>query len=616
MVGKKITTTSNHKRSPHPFEVKFIQQMARLLSDESGFKKEWIEEVLIKTLPDRPIANEQIRPHVTALYLFKPCLLEAMRVLSEDEVRDYFNGDLQELGTLEDTYGKMIEEIPLQKFEDFTDVLPKFEEYMKAQAPSIIDTGRPSEPFIDSLWLQETFTESAIPVSELRVQRRVQLNHNLSATWKVLPGSSHDDENSDAVLSAESLINLMGNDAIKRIWDIREWFQETKGLVDIGVLRKRLTKMREGKNSTPAVTNYLQCPSAGLTVQLPPDFKQKEAAYRTALHQFASSSLRAMIQAIDNESPEELMKECWEILMEELNSDQIRLLLNHSFKALGLPGKIPEGVTYHYGPQLVHRILSAAGLFIEISKDDFLYDIQSALEPLIEIYQDPETKYLRPIDASLYEAIYHCGDSDVRNACAEYNRVINRIRKIEKSVQKTMETVLDLTIERVRETRRRLTELEHYRLTTGFDAGIIVTEPKFSRPQPKQLTAGAFSKDFSEYNSKDPALGKFRFSKGQRKAVQLLFRAWDEGDSAVPVPFLVQTLFSESKIASLPRTKDGRYKWRLTHDLFTSSHKAIKSGFIRPGPLKGDERTYMLDFSFEDSSEGLTEKKGRSTEEK
>jgi len=142
--------------------------------------------------------------------------------------------------------------------------------------------------------------------------------------------------------------------------------------------------------------------------------------------------------------------------------------------------------------------LSAAGLIIELGKDDFLFDIQAAQEPLIEKYQDHNTKYLRPIDASLYEAIYHCGDSDVRKACAEYNQVIHRIRKIEKSVQKTMETVLDLTIDRVRETRRRLTELEHYRLTTGFDAGIIVTEPKFSVAQPKQLTAGAFSKDFSE----------------------------------------------------------------------------------------------------------------------
>ena len=74
MAGKKITTTSNNKRPPHPLEVNFIRQMANLVSKESGFKKEWIEEVLLKTLPDRQIANDKVQPHITALYLFKPCL--------------------------------------------------------------------------------------------------------------------------------------------------------------------------------------------------------------------------------------------------------------------------------------------------------------------------------------------------------------------------------------------------------------------------------------------------------------------------------------------------------------------------------------------------------------
>jgi hypothetical protein len=65
MAGKKITANSNNKRTPHPLEVNFIRQMANLVSKESGFKKEWIEEVLIKTLPDRQIANDKVQPHIT-----------------------------------------------------------------------------------------------------------------------------------------------------------------------------------------------------------------------------------------------------------------------------------------------------------------------------------------------------------------------------------------------------------------------------------------------------------------------------------------------------------------------------------------------------------------------
>ena len=602
---KKTLAERSLPRQPVKGELSFINRMSSELASLSGLSKEWIQKVLLQTLPDQPIAgSDGAEPHPTALYLFKPCLFEAMRALSKDEVVEYFSSDLRELKKLEIAFDNMLDEIPFQKFEDFTHVMPAFEKYLKDEAASIIDFGQPSQPFKQSYWLQEIFTESRLPRIESRVLQASELRKLIGANW------AHDrlesgNENSDQLLNQDALQSLLGNDWVKRQWHIREWFQETRGMMSIDDLRDRLSNR---KNKVAVETrNFLSLPTKGITFPVPSDFLQRERAYRAALHQFSQKSLKTLIYAVDTDRPTNLMQECWGHLMSDLKSDHLELLLNRNFKALGIEEKIPEGVTYNYGSGLVTNILSAAGLVEELGKDDFLYSIHENLDPLIDRYR-LDKKTVMPVDGSLFEAIYLCGESDVKAACTKYSSVAEKIREIERSVKKTMSRVLDLTVEQIRETRKRLVELDYFRLATGFDAGVMVSK-SMTKPVP-ELTGGAFSSGYSEYRSKNSKFEIFKFSKEQRKAIAVLYRAYSSGYPEVKVSDLVQALYTQEKIQSLPRTDDGRYKWRLTHDFFNSKHDAVKFGFIQPGELRQDERTYKLSFEFEElDPEAILKKK-------
>ena len=132
------------QRTPSKAEKAFIEKMAKSLSSETGLSSAWISKILENTLPESGVVglteNNKGSHRVTLLYQFKPCLFEAMRWLSKDEVRDLFSGDLNELGILETQYESVIDEIPFQDFGEMSEFFEAFKEYLEAEEASIINT--------------------------------------------------------------------------------------------------------------------------------------------------------------------------------------------------------------------------------------------------------------------------------------------------------------------------------------------------------------------------------------------------------------------------------------------------------------------------------------------
>lgn len=603
---KKRLTSDARTRMLTQDEAAFIKSASEALATESGFEKEWIEKKLISTLPSPGIGFSYTQPPMLGLFLFKPSLFDAMKILSEDEVEKYFGDEFQKIIIREANYNAIINEVPFQSIEDVEGQLESFMEYLKKQSTSIIETGLVAEDFKESPWLQKIFTQP----KPLRLSR--QAKAPLMDFLRKCPAQHPGLKNSGSVLPTESLVELLGDASDAALNDISYWWAQPK---ELDILRDNLREALRASRDDQDSNSYLHR-RRGSTIIIPPGMSKKEETFRHLLLDFSIKCAESMKRAIESEHTN-LLDECWENLLSTLNGDQLLLLTNQSYRALGIKTE-PDGLTeYTYGPNFVSQIFRTAAIFDATMYDsEFLAGISDDLEEVIKASKIAGSRQIERIRPSFFEAIHLCGEDAVFHACDKYQKISRDIQKIEEKVKTILNKTSEISIARIRETKERIKTLTQYREMTGFDASMIVTKVE-RKPEP-EMEFGAFSQGYLTYKSKNSKFTDlFKFSPRAAKAMAILHKAAQSGRPEVTVQELVDKIYTDEEKAELPRTKDSRYTWRITHDLLNTKDPAVKFGFIKSGKKNGFDRTYYMDVSFDDlSPEEILKNKASAAENK
>lgn len=582
-------TTGSVGRRPLPHELKYIEMMSRLLADESGIKVGWIKDILIKTLPNN-LTEELLESTPTPgqfLYQFRPCLFEAMKWLPREQVIELFSGDLLQLKILEERYGSLLDEVPFVNFKDLLPTAKEFQGYLESEFQSVIDTGAPSEHFYKSYYLERTFLQTF--------------------RWRLLalestPESIYLERHkqfTERILSDSCLKKLLGpkfylefREVENKLYMLNPNFNTVFGELVDG-FRKEMSKDKSS-HSLIQLKQYL----SSNKLKVPGAIEKRDEALRTSLHIFSQDALKAFISSHRNHELGTTLKKVWELIC-SMPYEQLDLIFNGNMSYLGIVEyDIDDPSLYTYGRILIEKILIAAALEDESFRADFRSKIREFLGPVIEDFSAPETGEILPITYSVYQAIDLCGHDSVVSACGEFASAKMKLTDLHASLKKGTQRALNISFDRLKEIRREVAQIEFLRAAGEADTeGGIAVGSVGSRPT---LERGFFSKDYGQYQSKNPAYPIFKFSgrsELKQKAIARLHRAYESAYPDVPITDLLDAMYGSRAFEVEKRKKN---PWKLEDVL--KRDPVMKYGMVRRGEPTNNRATYRLDFSFEDYS--------------
>lgn len=565
-------------REPLNHEIQYIESMSKLLAEESGIDVHWINRTLTKTLPDKPLgADPSTVSPGQFLYRFEPCLFEAMKWFDKEYVVKLFSGDLQQLKIIESRYNSLVGEVPFVNFRDLLPTAKKFQTYLEEEFQTIINTGNPSRPFESSYYLENTFLQNF---------RHYARRHE--ATPKSVYLERHK-QFTDGILSETFLEGLLGSEYYREYGEVLS----APDFLDAELrdLKYRLKKNLYGKvnqayTSLRELKNYLD----DNKFKVPMNLEKRDELLRTSLHTFSQDALKVFLMVHRNHELGTTLKKIWELVC-SMSYEQLDLIFNGNLSYLGIVEyDIDDPSLYTHGRTLIEKVLVAAALEDQSLHSDSLAKIREHLEPVIEDFLDKETGELHPITYSVYQAIDLCGYDSVMSACGELFKAKIELNELKTSLKNNTKRALEISYQQLKELRRNLADLNGIKKKSG-DRG--------------------FSENYEEYKS--PKYGIFQFTSPKMKtAMEMLNIAYNSGDARVSVTELITQLYKsklqeeiiDSRGRKKERTRDevlmDRANWRLEKDIFSYDDPVVKYQMLRRGPKKNGERSYILDFSFEE----------------
>lgn len=582
-------TTGSVGRKPLPHELEYVETMSKLLAEESGIKASWIKDILIKTIPNN-LTVELLNSTPTPgqfLYQFRPCLFEAMKWLSKEQVIELFSGDLLQLKILEERYGSLLDEVPFVSFKELLPTAKEFQGYLEDEFQSMIDTGGPSKHFYKSYYLERTFLQTfrwrllaieSTPESAYLERRKQFTARMLSDSWlKKMLGPN---------------FYLEFREVENKLYMLSPNFKTMFGDL-VSDFHKEMSKDRSSE-SLLQLKKYL----SDNKLKIPTNIEKRDEALRTSLHILSQDALKAFIKSHRNHELGTTLKKVWELIC-SMPYEQLDLIFNGNMSYLGIiEYDIDDPSLYTYGRNLIEKILIAAALEDESFRADFRSKIRDYLGAVIEDFSDPETGEILPITYSVYQAIDLCGQNPVMSACGELTSAKMKLTDLHASLKKGTQRALKISFDRLKEIRREVAQIEFLRAAGDADAeGGIVVGSVGSRPT---LERGFFSKDYGQYQSKNPAYPIFKFSgrtEIKQKAIARLHRAYESAYPEVQITDLLDAMYGSRAFEVEKRKKN---PWKLEDVL--KRDPVMKYGMVRRGEPINNRATYRLDFSFEDYS--------------
>lgn len=582
-------TTGSVGRKPLPHELEYVETMSKLLAEESGIKASWIKDILIKTIPHN-LTVELLNSTPTPgqfLYQFRPCLFEAMKWLSKEQVIELFSGDLLQLKILEERYGSLLDEVPFVSFKELLPTAKEFQGYLEDEFQSMIDTGGPSKHFYKSYYLERTFLQTfrwrllaieSTPESAYLERHKQFTARILSDSWlKKMLGPNfylefREVENKLYMLSP-NFKTMFGN----LVSDFHKEMSKDKSSESLLQLKKYLSDNK---------------------LKIPTTIEKRDEALRTSLHILSQDALKAFIESHRNHEQGTTLQKVW-VLICSMPYEQLDLIFNGNMSYFGIVEyDIDDPSLYTHGRNLVEKILIAAALDDESIRGSFRSKFQESIGPIIEDFYDSDTGELRPITYSVYQAIDRCGHDAVTSACGELASAKMKLVDLHTSLKKRTQRALEISFDRLKEIRRQVAQIEFLRAAGASEVeGGIVVGSVGSRPT---LERGFFSKDYGQYQSKNPAYPIFKFSgrtELKQKAIARLHRAYESAYPEVPITDLLDAMYGSRAFEVEKRKKN---PWKLEDVL--KRDPVMKYGMVRRGEPRNNRATYRLDFSFEDYS--------------
>ncbi len=590
--GFKLSADRNFTES----EKKYVNRMAILLAAESALPAEWIEGILKKTFPpDLSFkSNDPDKLSVEFLYRFKPCLFEAMKWLPADEVDELFSEDLNQLLIMEENYESLISEIPLHDFESQEKLWPKFRKYLDDETQNIIETGYPKNLFPESYWLQEAFTESFVPRDERR-HLRGNLDADLTEAWAEGGRiSARLNQFNDGCISKDFLVKhlhrsygMSQRELLEKPWMIGA----DQSLFDLRErLKQSLAPFVAKLYPLKDLHKYLKQHQIAVST----DLESKDKELRSILHSFAQDAFQVFVLTHRGLDEHKTLHKVWD-LVAALDYKVLDLVFNGRLSYFGVDIPSSEVNLYRWGKLLMERILNAASVSAEQARSEFLKYIREALEPMLSDFRDEETGYTDIVDYSIYQAIYLCSLDSVMTACGKFGKAREEMARLRSGVKRDAHGALENTFEKLRVSRIDFYKQTYLRLLA--EEGVATPEEK---PQPDRKIG--FSPNYSEYYPSNTKFKVIKFVSDERaEAVRLLHAAYRSGSPRVTIPELLRLLFGVDQSEAIMK-EHGPNGWRLERTVFRSEDSAIKYGMIRRGEMLDGISTYMLDFSFEQSS--------------
>lgn len=598
---------------PHKREIEYIDSMSKLLSDESGMDKDWIRNILSLTAPKYHFyANllDRTVPVAESLYLFRPCLFEAMKWLDQHSVQELFSGDLEQLKTLEDRYASLLTEIPLTNFRSSLPLAKEFQTYLEEESKSLIKTGHPSKSFQKGHYLEAVFVDELPPrrgssdlsSKDIYQQKRKQFDGGL--------------------LSEKFLEKVLGPNFHSDYFSMQKELQylEPRASTQIPDLKERLKKsLRPALGSYSPLSDLKKYLSSN-KLRVPADLDDRDEALRTSLHVFSQNAFKVFAGAYRAKKPDEILQKIWKLIC-AMPHEHLDLIFNGHLGYFGL-GEYDFGseILYSHGQKLLLNILTMASLEDASTRSNLLDKIRENLEPVIEDFTDPKTGEVHRITYSLYQAIDLCGQEPIMTACGQLAEAKSKLTSLKATVERSSKQILKISFDRLRDINESVVDLDRLRITEDLDGEKSVRRLGKAPASIRKR----FSEDFSEYRPKNTGYDTFLFhSAPKKRAIEVLFKNYENGDPRTSVRELVYNIYQDLDVEEREEIliRVGNKIWRLDHGIFRLSDPAIKYGMIRTSPIKKEgERAYILDLSFENRSpedqlRELREKKDKRQEE-
>lgn len=570
--------------------------MSKLLADESGMDKSWIKNVLDLTAPNYPfVVNllDKTAPVAESLYLFKPCLFEAMKWLDQDTVQELFDGDLEQLKVLEDRYTSLITEIPLTSIRSYLPLEKEFQTYLEEESKSLIKTGHPSKPFQKSLYLETLFVDEFPPrrssseLSSKEIYRQKQ---------KQFDGGLLSQEFLEKVLGPNFQADSFSMQKELQYLEPRVPQKETVDLKDR--LKKSLRPALVGYSPLGDLRKYLSTNK----LRIPADLDDRDEALRTSLHVFSQNAFKVFVGSYRAKKPDEILQKIWKLIC-AMPHENLDLIFNSHLGYFGL-GEYDFGneILYSHGQRLLLNIMTVASLEDTSARSNLLDKIREELEPIIEDFTDPKTGEVHHITYSLYQAIDLCGQEPVMIACGLLAEAKSKLASLKEIVDRGTKRVLEISFNSLRDINDSLIELDRLRVTEDLEG--VKSVRRFGKA-PDSIRK-RFAEDFSEYHPKNTDYDIFIFhSPPKKRAMEVLFKNYENGDPRTSVRELVSNIYQDLDLGAREEilSRVGDKIWRLDHGVFRLKDPAVKYGMIRSSPVKKEgERAYYLDLSFESRS--------------
>lgn len=577
------TQVTTIKRSPTEYESEYIASVSRKLSKESGLSEDWIKQTLLLTIPDKELSRTD-KNIFKNLYYFRPCLFEAMKSLPKDEVYDLFSGDLEQLKIQEKRFAEITTGIPLVSFRSLLPIAKEFRNFLKEETKPIVSEGEPSKDFLKSHYLESTF------INRYYGKRR----YIFSVEAPESDYLKRLDQFEDTAISTGFIKNELGS---RYFHDQRE-FLEHHDLFDRegnGTLRtslKRNLSVMLDRNYYPLwrVKQYLN----DNKLKMPSDLDMRDEAFRMHLHNFSQKALDLFIETHESGQTSKLMMEVWK-LVTSMPYEYLDLIFNGNLNCFGIKYEIEDKSLYEYGGELIEKILVAASIHTESARTSFLKNIITNLSPVIEDFQEAETKELKPITYSLYQAIYLCGHDSVMSSFGDLAQAKQKLHDLKESIKKGVEQTIDISYDQLLEINRKSVELEYMRVMSldgkdqDFKTFHVVAENK-----------RGFTELYEEYRPKNSAYPIFRFgSELKQNAVKALHQAYKTGQRGIIADDLIAKIYPQDQVHE--KLKRKKNPWKV-NDLFKPEEPVMKYAMIRRGEKINNKGTYILDLSFENKS--------------
>jgi len=494
-----------------------------------------------------------------------------MSVLSSQEVVELFDGNLDELAAMESSFLELIRSAPFINFRKIGEALPEFIEYLKSESKSIIQTGQPKKSFKASHWLQQTFATANYKQANIAYHPRIYSENSIL-----------NQENPS--IAFEAYEKLFGAKSVKLG-------------ADFSMLRLKLKQSLKYRNGELYGHLYLHNESKIHNI-VPKDIDRKDEAYRTNLVNCMIEIVENLNELMTDDKVEDALSSTWSLLTDRLRLIDLELAVGKSMRAIGINKPFTDFEEYQYGKDWLRQAIFGIGLIQSEYQTKAISKLRQELEPLVDQFTDNESGEIHFMNSSVYDAIYLCGESAVRTAIQDFSQLSLNLVKLSKGINASLDKTHRDAIELMDQRRFKFLETEYFRLVSGFEA---VTLVKGDTQSQEKYPFGGFSEGFREYKSRNPAIvDPIKFSPKQAIAIEALYNAKVSGRAAVTTEDLLLKLEFTDINGYMSRRSHN--PWRPTHDLFNSKHPAVKYKMIRSGPKKGHERTWIINFEFEDMS--------------